>query len=120
MAEANVLLPEEEGVAVGVAGQPQAGVVVADASDLFNSFHEVRCVPQAIEVERELSVFDGLCCWDWTGGQREEAMAEGSGPWDPGREEPLPSPDPHPAGSTMAANREGTLSPSSLPTLLSM
>lgn len=41
MAEADVLLPEEKRVAVGVAGEPQARVVVADGSDLFNGFHEV-------------------------------------------------------------------------------
>lgn len=66
MAEADVLLPEEEGVAVGVAGEPQARVVTADGSDFLNGFNEVRGVTQAVEVERELSVFDGLCCGDCT------------------------------------------------------
>lgn len=41
MAQADVLLPEEEGVAVGVAGESQARVVVADGPDFFNRFHEV-------------------------------------------------------------------------------
>lgn len=75
MAEADVLLPEEEGVAVGVAGEPQARVVVADGPDFFNGFHEVRGVPQAVEVEGELGVFDGLCCWDWA----EKGTGEGPG-----------------------------------------
>lgn len=60
VAEAEVLLPEEEGVAVGVAGQPQARVVVADGPDLLDGLHEVGGVPQAVEVERELSVLNGL------------------------------------------------------------
>ena len=67
MAEANVLLPDEEGVAVGVAGEPQARVVIADGSDFFDGFNEVRGVTQAVEVERELSIFDGLCRGDCTG-----------------------------------------------------
>lgn len=75
MAEPDVLLPEEEGVAVGVAGEAQACVVVADGSDFFNRFHEVGGVTQAIEVERELSIFNGLCCWDWT------EKATGREPW---------------------------------------
>ena len=66
MAEADVLLPEEEGVAVGIAGEPQARVVIADGSDFFNGFNEVRGVTQAVEVERELSIFNGLCCRDCT------------------------------------------------------
>lgn len=76
MAQTNVLFPEEEGVAIGVAGEPQARVVVADGSDLLDCFHEVRGVPQAIEVERELSIFDGLCCWDWTERRQREPVGE--------------------------------------------
>ena len=39
--QAQVLLPEEEGVTIGVAGEPQACVVAADGSDFFYRFHEV-------------------------------------------------------------------------------
>lgn len=91
MAQTDILLPEEEGVAVGVAGEPQARVVVADGPNFFNCFHEVRSVMQAIEVERKLGIFDGLCSWDWT--EKWEGESRGLGApcstakangWDPG------------------------------------
>lgn len=41
MAQADVLLPEQEGVAIGVAGQPQARVVLTDDPHFFDGFHEV-------------------------------------------------------------------------------
>lgn len=67
MAEAEGTAPRRgSGVAVGIAGEPQARVVIADGSDFFNGFNEVRGVTQAAEVERELSIFNGLCCRDCT------------------------------------------------------
>lgn len=64
MAQTNVLLPEEERVAVGVRGQALPTVVTADGPHALDGLHKLRSLPEPVEVEGELCVFDGLSSWD--------------------------------------------------------
>lgn len=65
MAQTDVLFPEQERVSVGVGGQALPTVVAADSPHALNSLHKLRRLPEPVEVERELCVFDGLSSWDW-------------------------------------------------------
>lgn len=60
MTQAYVLLPEEEGVAVGVAGQALTAVVAADGTDTLDGLHELWRLTKPVEVEGKLCIFDGL------------------------------------------------------------
>lgn len=60
MPQTDVLLPEEERVAVGVGGQALLAVVVADCSHALDGLHKLRGLSEPVEVEGELCVFDGL------------------------------------------------------------
>lgn len=60
VAQADVLFPEQERVAVGVAGEALAAVVAADGPDALDGFHKLRRLTKAVEVEWELCVFDRL------------------------------------------------------------
>lgn len=66
MAQTDVLLPEQERVAVGVGGQPLSAVVVADCPHALNGLHKLWRLPEPVEVEGELCVFDGLGSRNWT------------------------------------------------------
>lgn len=65
MTKPNVLLPKQKWVTIWVAGDPQAGVVATDSSHFLNRLHKVRSFTQSVEVERKLSVFYGLSCWNY-------------------------------------------------------
>lgn len=68
MAQADILLPEEEGVAAGVAQHPMAlGSLSADGPYALDRLHEVGCATQPTQVERELGELQRLGCWDWGG-----------------------------------------------------
>lgn len=60
VAQTNVLFPEQERVAIGVGGQALTAVVAADSPHALDGLHELRRLPEPIEVEGELCVFDGL------------------------------------------------------------
>lgn len=70
VAETDVLLPEQEGVAVGVGGQALTAVVVADFPYALNGLHKLWRLPEPVEVEGKLCVFDGLGSRNWTKTQR--------------------------------------------------
>jgi len=65
VAQTNVLFPEQEGVAVGVGGEALPAVVAADRPHALDGLHELRRLPEPVEVEGELCVFDGLSSRDW-------------------------------------------------------
>lgn len=65
VAQADILLPEEEWIAVRVAGHTQATVVVADVAHTLNGLHKLGCLTQPVEVEGKLCVFNGLCSRNW-------------------------------------------------------
>ena len=65
VAQADVLLPEKERVAIGVAGEPLAAVVAADGPDALDGFHKLRRLSEAVEVERKLCVFDRFSGGNW-------------------------------------------------------
>lgn len=60
VAKTDVLLPEEEGVAVGVGGQALTAVVATYGPHALNGLHKLRRLPEPVEVEGELCVFDRL------------------------------------------------------------
>lgn len=65
MAQTNILFPEQERVAVGVGGQALSAVVAADGPHALDGLHKLRRLPEPVEVEGELCVFDGLSSRDW-------------------------------------------------------
>lgn len=68
--QTNVLFPEEERVAVGVGREALAAVVAADGPHALNGLHKLWRLPEPVEVEGELCVFNGLRGRDWTQGER--------------------------------------------------
>lgn len=62
VAQANVLLPEQEWVPVWVAGQALTAVVAADGTDTLDGLHELWRLAESVEVEGKLCIFDGLGC----------------------------------------------------------
>lgn len=66
VAQSDILLPKEERVAVGVGGKALSAVVVADCPHALDGLHKLRGLPEPVEVEGELCVFDGLGSWNWT------------------------------------------------------
>lgn len=71
VAQADILLPEKEWVAVWVAGHTQATVVVADGAHTLNGLHKLGCLAQPVEVEGKLCVFNGLCSRNWGKNDKE-------------------------------------------------
>lgn len=65
MAQTDILFPEEERVPIRVGGQAFLAVVVADCPHTLDGFHKLRRLPEPVEVEGELCVFDGLSSWNW-------------------------------------------------------
>lgn len=61
MSQADVLLPEQEGVPVGVVEHAFTGELLADGAHTLNTLDEVGCLPQAVQVEGELGKLQGLC-----------------------------------------------------------
>lgn len=74
MAKTDILFPEQERVAVGVGGEALSAVVAADSPHALDGFHKLWCLPEPVEVEGELCVFDGLSSRDWMERQREEGQ----------------------------------------------
>lgn len=74
VAQADVLFPEQEGVAVGVRGQALPTVVAADSPHALNGLHKLWCLPEPVEVEGELCVFNGLSGWDCVEKKYEESQ----------------------------------------------
>lgn len=64
MAQTNILLPEKKGVSVGVRRQALSAVVAADCPHTLDGLHKLWRLPEPVEVEGELCVFDGLSCRD--------------------------------------------------------
>lgn len=58
--QTNILLPKQERVAVGVGGQALSAVVAADGPDALNGLHKLWRLPEPVEVEGELCVFNRL------------------------------------------------------------
>lgn len=69
--EANVLLPEQEGVSIGVVEDALAAELVAHRPHALNGLHEVAGLAEAIQVEGELGKLQRLCSRDYDeGGER--------------------------------------------------
>lgn len=64
MSEADVLLPEQEGVSVRVVENALATKLIADGPHTFNGLHKVTGLTKAIQVEGELGKLQGLCSRD--------------------------------------------------------
>lgn len=78
MAQAYVLLPEEEWVATGVAQHAvMLGSLPADGPNALDCLHKVSCATQPAQVERELGKLQWLGCWDW-GGKHGQCESTGS------------------------------------------
>lgn len=54
MSQADVLLPEEEGVSVGVVEHALAAELIADGPHTLNGLHKVAGLAKAVQVEGEL------------------------------------------------------------------
>lgn len=55
-----------------------SAVVAADSPHALDGLHKLRRLPEPVEVEGELCVFDGLSSRDWMERQREEGQFVGS------------------------------------------
>lgn len=64
MPEADVLLPEQEGVPVRVAQHALAAELLADGPHTFNDLHKVTGLAKVVQVEGELSELQGLSSWN--------------------------------------------------------
>lgn len=60
VSEADVLLPEQEGVSVRVAGHALAAELLADGPHNFDDLHKVAGLAKVVQVERELSELQGF------------------------------------------------------------
>ena len=69
MSEADVLLPEQEGVSVRVVEHALAAELVADGPHTLDGFHKVAGLAEAVQVEGELGKLQRLCSWDCTRGK---------------------------------------------------
>lgn len=72
VAQTNILFPEQEWVAVGIRGQALSAVVAADGPHALDGFHKLRRLPEPVEVEGELCVFNRLSSWNWVETQGKE------------------------------------------------
>lgn len=64
VAEADVLLPEQEGVSVGVVEHALAAELVTDGPHALDGLHEVAGLAKAVQVEGELGELQRFCSWD--------------------------------------------------------
>lgn len=64
VSEANVLLPEQEGVSVRVVEHTLAAKLFADGPHALDGLHKVAGLAKAVQVEGELGKLQGLCSWD--------------------------------------------------------
>lgn len=64
VSEADVLLPEEEGVSVGVVEHALAAKLITDGAHTLDGFHKVAGLAKTIQVEGELGELQRFCCWD--------------------------------------------------------
>lgn len=62
--EADVLLPEEEGVSVRVAEHALAVKLLTDGPHTFDGLHKVTGVTKVVQVEGELSKLQGFGSWN--------------------------------------------------------
>lgn len=62
--EADVLLPEQEGVPVRVAQHAPAAKLLADGPHTFNDLHEVAGLAKVVQVEGELGELQGFGRWN--------------------------------------------------------
>lgn len=64
VSEADVLLPEQEGVSVRVAEHALAAKLLADGPHTLDGLHKVTGVAKVIQVEGELSELQGFRSWN--------------------------------------------------------
>lgn len=64
VAQTNILLPEEERVSVRVRRQALSAVVAADGPHTLDGLHKLWRLPEPVEVEGELCVFNRLSSRD--------------------------------------------------------
>lgn len=62
--EADVLLPEQEGVPVRVAQHALAAKLLADGPHTFDDLHKVTGLAKVVQVEGELSELQGFSSWN--------------------------------------------------------
>lgn len=71
MTQADVLLPEQERVTIGVAENTLLGKLLTYCSDGLDSFNEIGGLLQASQVERELGKLDQLGSGNWVKGREK-------------------------------------------------
>lgn len=64
VSEADVLLPEQEGVSVGVVEHALAAKLITDGPHALDGLHEVASLPKAVQVEGELGKLQRLSSRD--------------------------------------------------------
>lgn len=64
MSEADVLLPEQEGVSVRVVEHAFAAKLLADGPHTFDGLHKVAGVAKVVQVEGKLSKLQGFSSWN--------------------------------------------------------
>lgn len=64
MSEANILLPEQEGVSIRVVVHALAAKLITDGPHTLDGLHKVAGLAKAVQVEGELGKLQGLCSWD--------------------------------------------------------
>lgn len=65
VAQADVLLPEEERVAIRIVPDALAHELLTDRAHAFDSLNEIRGLPEAVQVEGKLSKLQGFSSRDW-------------------------------------------------------
>lgn len=64
VSEANVLLPEQEGVSVRVVEHTLAAKLITDCPHTLDGLHKVAGLAKAVQVEGELGELQGFCSWN--------------------------------------------------------
>lgn len=64
VSEANVLLPEQEGVSVRVIEHTLAAKLITNGAHTLDGFHKVAGLAKAVQVEGKLSKLQRFCSWD--------------------------------------------------------
>lgn len=67
VSEADVLLPEQEGVSIWVAEHALVAKLLADGPHTFNGLHKVTGLAKVVQVEGELSELQGFRSWNYMG-----------------------------------------------------
>ena len=65
MAQTNILFPEQERVAVGIGGQALSTVIAADSPHALDGLHKLWRLPEPVEVEGKLCIFNWLSSRNW-------------------------------------------------------